>query len=154
MTDLHGRSYERELRVAVFGATGLAGTGVVQAWLGDPRVREMRAVTRRPLAASDPRLQELRCDDFLELEPIAASLAGLDAVCFCLGISASQASSRDEYRRITHGFAFAAGRAVRSASPEAIFHFIASAAKLGQRMEGFEVGVGLSKPSTGPVLDR
>ena len=117
-------SGERELSVAVFGPTGLAGTGVVQAWLADPRVREVRAVTRRPLAASDPRLQEVRCQDFLALEPIAASLAGLDAVCFCLGISASQAGSREEYRRITHDFALAAGRVVQSASPEATFHFI------------------------------
>lgn len=112
------------LTVAIFGPTGLAGTGVVHAWLGDPRVAEVRAVARRPMAIADPRLVEVPCDDFLDLDEIAGSLSGLDAVCFCLGISASQAESREEYRRITHDFAFAAGRAVLGASPQAHFHFV------------------------------
>jgi uncharacterized protein YbjT (DUF2867 family) len=118
---------ETELRVAIFGATGLVGAGVVQAWLADPRVRVVRAVTRRPLSRTDPKLATVHCEDFLDLAPIAASLGGLDAACFCLGISASQAASQDEYRRITYGFALAAGRAVRAASPEAIFHFVSGA---------------------------
>jgi uncharacterized protein YbjT (DUF2867 family) len=113
-----------QARVAIFGPTGLAGTGVLQVWLGDPRVSEVRAVTRRSLPASHPRLEEVRCRDFLNLDPIAESLAGLDAVCFCLGISASQARSRAEYRRITHDFALEAGRATLAASPGAVFHFI------------------------------
>ena len=115
---------EHALRVAIFGPTGLVGTGVVHAWLADPRVAEVRAVTRRPLQISDPGLKEVRCDDFLDLEPIATALSGLDAVCFCLGISASRARSRAEYRRITHDFALAAARTTLGASPGAIFHFI------------------------------
>jgi uncharacterized protein YbjT (DUF2867 family) len=122
---------ERELRVAVFGASGLVGTGVVHAWLGDARVQEVRAVTRRPLGIADPRLDELRCEDFLDLAPIASGLTGLDAACFCLGISASQVGA-DEYRRITHDFALAAGRAVAEASPDAVFHFV-SGSGAGER---------------------
>jgi uncharacterized protein YbjT (DUF2867 family) len=116
-------SEERELRCAVFGATGLVGTGVVHALLGDGRVREVRAVTRRPIRMADPRLEEVRCEDFLDLAPIARALTGIDAVCFCLGISASQVGAAD-YRRITHDFALAAGRSVAEASPEAVFHFV------------------------------
>ncbi|MEN8158711.1 MAG: epimerase [Myxococcota bacterium] len=112
------------LRVAVFGATGLAGTGVVRACLDDPRVAEVRAVTRRPLAISEPRLAEVHCDDFLDLTPHDDTLRDLDAVCFCLGISASQAKSKADYRRITHDFALAAGRATLAASPGAVFHFV------------------------------
>ncbi len=113
-----------ELRVAVFGPTGVAGIGVVRAWLDDPRVAEVRAVTRRSLPFSEERLREVRCDDFLGLRPIAHALGGLDAVCFCLGISASQAKSAADYRRITHDFAVAAGKATRDASPAAVFHFV------------------------------
>ena len=110
---------EQELRVAIFGPTGLAGTGVVRAWLDDPRVAEVRAVTRRPLPYSAPRLQEVSCQDFLHLDPIRETFAGLDAVCFCLGVSASQVKDRDEYRRITHDYAVAASGATLAASPGA-----------------------------------
>ena len=115
---------DRELRVAIFGATGLAGTGVLRAWLDDPRLVEARAITRRPLAIGDPRVTEVLCKDFLDLDPVASALAEVDAVCFCLGISASQAKDRADYYRITHDMALAAGRATRKASPEATFHFI------------------------------
>ncbi len=120
------------LRVAVFGATGLAGTGVVRACLEDPRIAEVRSVTRRPLRFSEPGLKEVRCHDFLDLDPVAPDLEGLDALCFCLGISASQAASQEDYRRITHDFALAAGRATRAASPQAAFHFI-SGSGAGER---------------------
>ncbi len=113
-----------ELRVAIFGASGLAGAGVLQAWLDEPRVSEVRAVTRRALPASHPRLSEVHCKDFLNLDAIASALTGVDAVCFCLGISASQAKDKTDYYRITHDMALAAGRATRVASPDATFHFI------------------------------
>ncbi len=115
---------ERGLRVAVFGPTGLAGAGVVRAWLNDPRVKRVRAVTRSPLATSSPILEEVLCRDFLDLDPIADHLQGLDAVCFCLGVSAAQVRDSAEYRRITHDFALVCGRAVKVASPSAIFHYI------------------------------
>lgn len=110
--------------MAIFGATGLAGTGVLRAWLDEPRLVEARAITRRPLSIEDPRLSEVHCDDFLDLATVASALTGVDAVCFCLGISASQAKDRDDYYRVTHDMAIAAGRATREASPDAIFHFI------------------------------
>jgi len=114
----------QRLRVAIFGATGLAGTGIVRAWLGDPRVAEVLAVTRRPLPVGAPGLREVHCEDFLDLEPISEALTGVDAVCFALGISASQAKSQEQYRRITHDFALAAGHATLAASPAATFHFV------------------------------
>jgi uncharacterized protein YbjT (DUF2867 family) len=107
------------LRVAIFGATGLAGTGVVRAWLEDPRVAEVRAVTRRALSLAEPGLNEIHCENFLELEPIAPMLRELDAVCFCLGISASKAKSKADYRRVTH-VALAAGRATPIIGPRTL----------------------------------
>ena len=111
-------------RVAIFGATGVAGTGVLHACLEDRGVAQVRAITRRGLPRAEPRLLEVRCSDFLDEASLAGSLEEIDAVCFCLGISASQAPSRAEYRRITYEIALAAGRATRASSPDAIFHFI------------------------------
>ena len=112
------------LRLAVFGATGVAGTGVLRACLDAPHVAEVRAVTRRALPVSAPKLHEIPCDHFLDVEALAKALGGLDAVCFCLGISASQAESRDAYYRITHDLALAAAEGTRAASPGAVFHFV------------------------------
>ena len=81
-------------------------------------------ISRRPLAIEDPRVTMVLCKDFLDLDPVASALAGVDAVCFCLGISASQARDRAEYYRITHDMALTAGRTTRAASPDATFHFI------------------------------
>jgi uncharacterized protein YbjT (DUF2867 family) len=112
------------LRVTVFGATGVAGGGVLQAWLNDPRVEEVRTVTRRNLGITHEKLREVLCNDFERLDEIGEALTGADALCFCLGISASQVSGEAEYRVITHDYAVAAALALKAASPEATFHFV------------------------------
>lgn len=110
--------------MVVFGATGLAGRGVVRACLDDPRVREIRAIVRRPLPVSDARLREVHCDDFADLAPIAETFEGIDAVLYCLGISASQVDGEAAYRVITYDYGLAAGQIVAERSPKAVFHFI------------------------------
>lgn len=116
----------RGLRVAIFGATGLAGRGVLQACMEEPRVLELRAVVRRPLGRDDDdeRLRSVRCDDLGDPRPIARELEGIDAVLWCLGISASKVDGEAEYRRITFDYAMAAARLVKERSPTATFHFV------------------------------
>lgn len=118
----------RGLKVAIFGATGMAGRGVLQACLEEPRVLELRAVVRRPLQGTrtgeDERLLEVRCDDFADPSPIASAFDGLDAVLWCLGISVSKVDGEAEYRRITYDYALAAARLLKERSPAATFHFV------------------------------
>ncbi|MDE2988740.1 MAG: hypothetical protein OXT70_11930 [Chloroflexota bacterium] len=124
-----------QLKAAVFGPTGLIGTGVAHAWLDDPRVAEVRAVSRRPLPYSAPGLRPVECRDFLDLSTLHESLEGVDAVCYCLGRSSSEVRDPAEYRRMTYDFALAAGRAVLVASPNATFHFVSgSGTSLESRM--------------------
>jgi uncharacterized protein YbjT (DUF2867 family) len=116
-------------RIALFGATGVAGGGVLRACLGAPEVAEVVAVTRRPLPPNDferaePKLREVICTDFADPGALAPALAGVDACLYCLGISVSQVSGEAEYRRITYDFALAAARALAAASPGAVFHFV------------------------------
>ncbi|MCA9705130.1 MAG: NAD(P)H-binding protein [Myxococcales bacterium] len=112
------------LRIVVFGGTGLAGRGVVRACLDDPRVVELRAVVRRPLDVDDPRLRQVHCDDFSDLSPVAEAFDGIDAVLYCLGVSASQIDGEAAYRVITYDYALAAGRTTLARSPGAVLHFI------------------------------
>jgi uncharacterized protein YbjT (DUF2867 family) len=115
------------MKVLLFGATGAAGGSVLSACLASAAVDEVRAVTRRALARSDPKLTVVRHDNFLDYTPIAAAFTDLDACLFCLGISASQVSTEAEYRRITHDFATAAAAMINEHSPRAAFHFISGA---------------------------
>jgi uncharacterized protein YbjT (DUF2867 family) len=123
------------MKVLVFGATGSAGGSVLRACLASPVVEEVRAIVRHPLRLAHDRLRVFVHDDFLDYGVVAEALAGVDACFFCLGISATQVSGEEEYRRITHGFALAAARALKLHSPTVAFHFISGrGTRLDSRM--------------------
>lgn len=112
------------MKVLLFGATGSAGGSVLRACLSSPAVEEVRAIVRRPLKVTHDKLRVFVQDDFLSYDAVVEAFTGVDACFFCLGISVSQVSGEEEYRRITHDFALAAARALQLHSPQAPFHFI------------------------------
>ena len=112
------------MRILLFGATGSAGGSVLRACLDAPEVEEVRVVARRPPALAGAKLTVFVHADYLDYGAVAEAFGGVDACLYCLGISATQVKSDDEYRRITHDFALAAARALRRGSPAAAFHFL------------------------------
>jgi len=112
------------MKILLFGATGSAGGSVLRVCLADPAVEEVRAVSRRPVSLDHEKLRVFLTGNFQDYSRIEEAFAGVDACLFCLGISATQVSGEDEYRRITYGFAVAAARTLRTKSPGAAFHFI------------------------------
>lgn len=112
------------MRVVLFGPTGVAGSGVLRQCLADDRVARVIAVTRRPLNSDAPKLQEVICSDFLDLEPIAEHLAGVDVCFYALGISQMQVPDPAAYRTITYDFTLAAARTLLAHSPQHTFHFV------------------------------
>ena len=112
------------MRVLIFGASGSAGGSVLRACLAAPEVESVRAIVRRPLKISDPRLEAVLHQDFLDYSGAAPAFRDVDACLYCLGISVTQVSGETDYRRITTGFALAAAAALRAASPAAVFHFV------------------------------
>jgi uncharacterized protein YbjT (DUF2867 family) len=123
------------MKILLFGASGTAGGGVLRACLAASSVESVRAVTRRPLPLSHPKLQEIVHRDFSDYSAVADAFLDVDACLFCLGISATQVSGEAEYRRITYDFALAAATALHAASPGAVFHFISGqGTKLGSRL--------------------
>jgi uncharacterized protein YbjT (DUF2867 family) len=120
--------------VLLFGATGSAGGSVLRVCLAAPEVTEVRAVVRRPSGVAHPKLREFVHDDYLGFTAVAEAFAGVDACCYCLGISVMQVSGEAEYRRITYDFAMAAAQALQAQSPQAAFHYVSgSGASLASR---------------------
>ena len=121
--------------VVVFGPTGTAGAGVVRACLSEPTVSAIRAITRRPLAVSHPKLHEVHCSDFVHLDGIARQFEGVDCCLFCLGTSVRNVSGEGQYREIHETYALAAARVLMARSPDASFVYLSGAgAKRTSRM--------------------
>jgi uncharacterized protein YbjT (DUF2867 family) len=112
------------MTVLLFGATGNAGGAVLKACLADPGVAEVRAVTRRPTAATHSKLRVIVHQDYLDYWSIRTAFQGVDTCLFCLGISVRQVSGEAEYRRITVDFPMAAARMLLAESPRAIFQYV------------------------------
>ena len=112
------------MKILVFGATGLAGGGVLRASLAAPDVSEVRAVVRRSTGVRDPKLREVIHDNYLDYSAIADAFAGVDACFFCLGASVSQVPDEAAYRRIHQAFPLAAAKMLRERSPNAAFHYL------------------------------
>ena len=108
----------------LFGATGLAGSGVLRACLAAAAVSEVRAVVRRPTGVRDAKLREIRHDNYVEYLPLADEFAGVDACFFCLGASVRRAPKEADYRRIHQTFPLAAAAMLRAQSAAAAFHYL------------------------------
>lgn len=104
------------MRILVTGATGTAGSAVIRQAIADPRISLITALTRRPLAVSDPKLTVVEVQDFLDYAPVTERLAGHDAALWCLGTSQNRVT-REELHRITVQFVLAGAKGLQAANP-------------------------------------
>jgi len=111
------------MKILLFGATGSVGNSVLDACLAASIVDEVRAITRRALMNTSPKLRTYVHKDFLDYSTAQEAFRSIDACLFCLGISAMQVSKED-YRKISYSFPLAAAQMLKSQSPGAAFHFI------------------------------
>jgi hypothetical protein len=111
------------MKILLFGATGMAGAAVLDACLTASVVDEVRAITRRPLMHTSPKLRPFVHKDFLDYSTLEEAFRGVDACLFCLGVSVAQVS-KEEYRTITYSYTMAAANMLKRYSPGAAFHYI------------------------------
>jgi uncharacterized protein YbjT (DUF2867 family) len=114
------------MRVVLFGATGMVGSGVLLECLEDPRVESVVSVVRHPGGVAHPKLRELVHEDFLDYVPVCADFAGADACFFCLGVSSAGMSEAD-YRRVTYDVTLAAAKEILAESGHARFCYVSGA---------------------------
>jgi uncharacterized protein YbjT (DUF2867 family) len=90
-----------QLRVAIFGASGMVGAAVLEACLADLDVLSVVAVGRNPTGRSHPKLRELLAPDLFDLSALSSDLGGLNACFFTVGSTAA-GKTESQYARENH----------------------------------------------------
>jgi len=118
--------------VAIFGASGTAGDGILKALLANPDVSKIHVITRRTTARIEAGVAAGKVEmtihmDYLDYAAIQAQLAEVDAVFWAIGLS-SIGVEEDFYRKIHIDFPqrFVEEWINVGAKPGASFHYISS----------------------------
>lgn len=90
------------MHLLLIGATGLVGGEVLKQALADTRVTKITALTRRPLQATHPKLEN-PVVDFDDLPPEACWWQ-TDAVICTLGTTIKKAGSQDAFRKVDFAY--------------------------------------------------
>ena len=114
------------MRVALFGATGMVGQGVLRECLRDDAVSEIVCVGRTPLGMQHPKIDEVVTSDLFELNRIEGKLRSLDACFFCLGVS-SNGMSEEDYRRLTYDLTLSVASVLTRLNPGMTFMYVSGA---------------------------
>jgi uncharacterized protein YbjT (DUF2867 family) len=123
-----------DLRVIVYGATGMIGSGVLLACIDDPAVRQVLVLGRTPCGVSHPKIQERLVEDFFDYGAIESELSGYDACFFCLGVSAG-GMSEEAYTKITYELTVRAAETLLKHNPAMTFCYVS-----GQGTDSSEKG--------------
>lgn len=111
------------MKVALFGATGMVGAGVLRECLKDDRVTEVLAVLRTPTGITHPKLRELTRTDFFDFRDARDAFRGAEACFFCLGVTAV-GKTEEEYRRLTFDITMSAARTLAEVNPGMTFCYV------------------------------
>ena len=111
------------MKVILFGATGMVGTGALIECLEDPRVTAVVAITRAPTGRQHPKLREVVHADFMSYADVSDEFAGAGAVFFCLGVT-SLGKDEAAYTRLTYDLTMAAAKAIAAVATDLTFCYV------------------------------
>jgi uncharacterized protein YbjT (DUF2867 family) len=114
------------LSILITGATGMVGEGVLHTCIQCKAVSSIKVLGRRSCGVVNPKVTEVLHDDFLNLEPVADQLTGIDACFFCLGVS-SVGLSEAQYTRLTHSLTLHAAGILSRQNPSMTFVYVSGA---------------------------
>jgi uncharacterized protein YbjT (DUF2867 family) len=112
-----------DVRVLLFGATGMVGQGVLRECLLDANVNDVLSLGRRPTGQTHPKLRERAPPEGLDFSSIEAELKGFDACFFCLGVSSAGMKEAD-YRRVTFDLTLAVAGTLARLNPGMTFIYV------------------------------
>lgn len=127
-----GKPLAPHATIAIFGATGTAGDGILKAALADSNIEKIHVITRRTSARIDEgvasgKVQMTQHMDYLDYSPVSEQVAAADAVYWAIGIS-SLGVDEETYGRIHVDFPmqFVSAWSKASNKPDISFHYISS----------------------------
>lgn len=113
-----------KISVIITGATGAAGSGVLQACLEHPAVEKVSVLTRKSTGIKHEKLAEILHNNFLDYSGMEAKLSGHNACFWCLGVSQMKVRKEEDYHRITYEFTMEAARVLEKLNPGMAFCFL------------------------------
>ena len=114
------------MNVAILGASGMVGQGVLLECLRDTGVERVLVIGRSPVEQKHTKLREVLVKDLFDVASYASELTGLDACFFCLGIS-SAGMSEDAYRRLTYDLTMVIAQELAARNAALCFIFVSGA---------------------------
>lgn len=114
----------KKIKAVIFGATGMAGSGVLDECLKHPNVEKVTLVTRTETGIKHEKLTEIIHTNFLDYSKIKLQLTGYNTCFYCLGISQSQEKDEQKYREITVDFTLSAAKVLSEVNPDLTFCFL------------------------------
>ena len=111
------------MRVIITGSTGMVGKGVLFQCMEDDRIKEILLINRRSLNIDHPKVKELLCEDFLELEKFKNEFEDFDGCFHCMGMSAVGAPS-DIYYKVTYEMTKILTDLVYQGNKKAVFNYV------------------------------
>jgi uncharacterized protein YbjT (DUF2867 family) len=116
----------KQIKVLLFGASGMLGKAVLRECLADPQVAKVVTIGRSAATLHSAKLEEVIHAHLADYDSIEGSLRDFDACFFCLGIS-SAGLSEEQYRRVTYGYTLAAANTLSRLNPRMIFVYVSGA---------------------------
>ena len=131
------------MKLILFGATGMVGSGVLREALADPGVEAVLSIGRRPCGVEHPKLRELILQDLFDFSVAESQLEGWDACIWAIGIS-SVGHDEASYARVTEELTLLWARALLRLNPDFSFCYCSAMgaggrsmwARVRQRVEG------------------
>lgn len=118
--------------IAIFGASGTAGDGILKAALASPDIRKIHVITRRPTPRIEQgvaagKVQMTLHTDYLDYSAIENQIAGVDAVYWALGTSSIGVDEKTYGTiHVDYPRSFAAKWLSVSSKPAISLHYISS----------------------------
>jgi uncharacterized protein YbjT (DUF2867 family) len=115
-----------QVKVVLFGATGMVGQGVLRECLINAEVESVLAVVRNASLPPSGKLREIVHQDVFDLAAIEDRLTGYDACFFCLGVS-SVGMQEETYRRVTYELTVSVAKSLARLNPTMTFIYVSGA---------------------------
>jgi uncharacterized protein YbjT (DUF2867 family) len=113
-----------KIKAVLFGATGIAGSGVLDECLKHPMVKKVTIITRTETGIKHDKLTEIVHSNYLDYSNIKQQLEGHNTCFYCLGISQSQEKDEQKYREITLAYTLAAAKILAEVNKDFTFCFL------------------------------